>query len=244
MSSMPSGNNNSEIFSPAEGVLLKQKLHSTSSSVSSSSNPSRFEILQTRSNNETEAAAENTTFSFQTSDKGFNMAQNRCIPECQEFCDSSSSTGISTNNMSLLQQQLPPQCHLHIRNEVEASGSVDEKNCHDVVLVCEDPAVCVNKNNRTKSRNGNETSSDQTIGTIGISEKEGRLLGIISTFLHVHPFGASLDYIWSYAQKVLPALRPNQIEVLMTKFPILFKQEISGVGATLERKWVFVGFNS
>lgn len=26
--------------------------------------------------------------------------------------------------------------------------------------------------------------------------------GIMSTFLHVHPFGANLEYLWSYMQRL------------------------------------------
>lgn len=80
--------------------------------------------------------------------------------------------------------------------------------------------------------------------SIYITEKEARLIGIISTFLHVHPFGASLDYIWSYAQKTIPGVYPIQIEALMLKFTSLFRQEMTGIGATLERKWIFTGFSS
>ncbi|CAB1337460.1 unnamed protein product [Coregonus sp. 'balchen'] len=34
------------------------------------------------------------------------------------------------------------------------------------------------------------------------SEREALLVGIISTFLHVHPFGASIEYICSYLQQL------------------------------------------
>ncbi|KAG8003875.1 Ecto-NOX disulfide-thiol exchanger 2 [Nibea albiflora] len=34
------------------------------------------------------------------------------------------------------------------------------------------------------------------------SEREALLVGIISTFLHVHPFGASIEYICSYLQRL------------------------------------------
>lgn len=74
-------------------------------------------------------------------------------------------------------------------------------------------------------------------------DKEAKLIGIISTFLHVHPFGASTDYVWSYVQKMEPQLSPNQVEDLLRKFPTVFIQEMSGVGANIERKWVFNGFN-
>jgi hypothetical protein len=67
--------------------------------------------------------------------------------------------------------------------------------------------------------------------------------GLISTFLHVHPFGAGIDYIWSYLQKVEPNLRPPEVEALMNRFPSVFRQELSGIGANMERKWIFAGFS-
>lgn len=33
--------------------------------------------------------------------------------------------------------------------------------------------------------------------------------GIISTFLHVHPFGANLEYLWSYIQRLDSQVRRN-----------------------------------
>lgn len=86
--------------------------------------------------------------------------------------------------------------------------------------------------------------SDITDLTNQLSEKEAKLIGIISTFLHVHPFGAGVDYVWSYVHKLEPNLKPVDVENLMTKFPTVFKQELSGIGANLERRWLFNGFNS
>jgi hypothetical protein len=57
-------------------------------------------------------------------------------------------------------------------------------------------------------------------------------------FLNVHPFGAGVDYVWSYVQKLEPQIRPADIEALLTRFPSLFQQELSGIGANMERRWV------
>jgi len=67
--------------------------------------------------------------------------------------------------------------------------------------------------------------------------------GLIATFLHIHPFGASVDYLWSYLQKMEPGIKPNEVEVLMQRFPQVFKQELFGIGANMERRWQFSGFN-
>ncbi|XP_064182912.1 ecto-NOX disulfide-thiol exchanger 1-like [Anguilla rostrata] len=74
------------------------------------------------------------------------------------------------------------------------------------------------------------------------SEKEALLLGIISTFLHVHPFGANIEYLWSYIQRLDTKVSAAELERLMVRLPRMFKQEFSGVGATLEKRWKFCGF--
>ncbi|XP_043560567.1 ecto-NOX disulfide-thiol exchanger 2 isoform X2 [Chiloscyllium plagiosum] len=75
------------------------------------------------------------------------------------------------------------------------------------------------------------------------SEREALLVGIISTFLHVHPFGASIDYICSYLQRLDAKISPSEIEGLMSRLQHVFQQEITGVGASLEKRWKFGGFD-
>ena len=68
--------------------------------------------------------------------------------------------------------------------------------------------------------------------------------GVISAFLHVHPFGAGVDYVWSYLQKIEPTLRPSEVEGLLSRFPTVFRQELFGIGANMERRWQFAGFSA
>ncbi|CAH1178934.1 unnamed protein product [Phaedon cochleariae] len=77
-----------------------------------------------------------------------------------------------------------------------------------------------------------------------LGERQAKLVGIISAFLNVHPFGAGLDYIWSYVSKIEPNLRTAEIETLMSRFPAVFKQELVGIGANIERRWMFNAFSS
>ncbi|KAM9741658.1 ecto-NOX disulfide-thiol exchanger 2 isoform 1-T1 [Menidia menidia] len=74
------------------------------------------------------------------------------------------------------------------------------------------------------------------------SEREALLVGIISTFLHVHPFGASIEYICSYLQRLDTKINPGEVEALLSRLPCTFRQELSGVGASLEKRWNFCGF--
>lgn len=86
------------------------------------------------------------------------------------------------------------------------------------------------------------SKSDNSDSGCQLVEKEAKLIGIISTFLHVHPFGAGVDYVWSYVHKLEPMLKPIDVETLMRKYPTVFKQELSGIGANMERRWSFNGF--
>ncbi|XP_023657720.1 ecto-NOX disulfide-thiol exchanger 1 isoform X3 [Paramormyrops kingsleyae] len=90
---------------------------------------------------------------------------------------------------------------------------------------------------------GQDRSGEPTARGPAVSEKEALLLGIISTFLHVHPFGANIEYLWSYVQRLDAKVSAGELEGLMTRLPRMFKQEFSGVGATLEKRWKFCGFD-
>ena len=68
------------------------------------------------------------------------------------------------------------------------------------------------------------------------------LTALVSTFLHVHPFGATIDYIWSYLNRLDVKIRSSELEELIERFPRVFAEETSTVG-TLEKKWKFIGFD-
>ncbi|KAI9541523.1 Ecto-NOX disulfide-thiol exchanger 1 [Dissostichus eleginoides] len=74
------------------------------------------------------------------------------------------------------------------------------------------------------------------------SERDALLIGIISTFLNVHPFGASMEYICSYLQRLDTKINTSEVEALLSRLPGTFRQELSGVGASLEKRWSFCGF--
>ncbi|CAB1325635.1 unnamed protein product [Coregonus sp. 'balchen'] len=74
------------------------------------------------------------------------------------------------------------------------------------------------------------------------SEREALLVGIISTFLHVHPFGASIEYICSYLQRLNTKINTGEVDALLGRLPCTFRQELTGVGASLEKRWKFCGF--
>ncbi|XP_054711105.1 ecto-NOX disulfide-thiol exchanger 2-like [Uloborus diversus] len=79
--------------------------------------------------------------------------------------------------------------------------------------------------------------------TLSITENEAQLIGLISTFLNVHPFGASIDYICSYLYQIDNTVRARDVESMMKRFPSVFNEASTGIGASLEKKWTFCGFN-
>ena len=90
------------------------------------------------------------------------------------------------------------------------------------------------------SHDGNDMSSSSSINL----ENDARLIGLISTFLNVHPFGANIDYICSFLHQIDSSIRVRDVENLMKRFPTLYKEESSGIGANLGKKWRYVGFQT
>lgn len=83
-----------------------------------------------------------------------------------------------------------------------------------------------------------------------IDVNEARLIGLISSFLVVHPFGASLENILTYVQQVSMTMRAKEVEHILRRYNSIFiENEIDSQpnGAessiTAERKWKFGGFD-
>uniref|UniRef100_A0A1B0C9D8 Putative rna polymerase ii c-terminal domain-binding protein ra4 corethrella appendiculata n=1 Tax=Lutzomyia longipalpis TaxID=7200 RepID=A0A1B0C9D8_LUTLO len=76
-----------------------------------------------------------------------------------------------------------------------------------------------------------------------LDPEEAKIIGLVSTFLMVHPFGASTDYIYSYVHRVAPHLRPKGLEEILSKYENLFVEQVKGIGAKIERNWRFCGFD-
>lgn len=83
-----------------------------------------------------------------------------------------------------------------------------------------------------------------------IDVDEARLIGLISSFLVVHPFGASLENISKYVQQVSMQLHAKDVEDILDRYKTIFNamdSQQNGVESsssiTTERKWKFCGFN-
>lgn len=65
---------------------------------------------------------------------------------------------------------------------------------------------------------------------------------LVTTFLHVHPFGANIDYIWSYLHRLDVKIRSSELEDLLEKYPSVFGH--NELERSVEKKWKFVGYES
>ncbi|XP_048349444.1 ecto-NOX disulfide-thiol exchanger 1 isoform X1 [Sphaerodactylus townsendi] len=127
--------------------------------------------------------------------------------------------------LKILQEQLKKNTKELAETNGHSEPQANEINVMTVPLV-----------NQDRERNSEKQSQPLK------SEKEALLIGIISTFLHVHPFGANIEYLWSYMQQLDSRISAGEIEMLLVRLPRMFKQEFTGVGATLEKRWKFCAF--
>ncbi|XP_031621671.1 ecto-NOX disulfide-thiol exchanger 2 [Contarinia nasturtii] len=75
-----------------------------------------------------------------------------------------------------------------------------------------------------------------------------RLIGLISSFLVVHPFGASLENIITYVQQVSMPIHDKDVENILRRYKSVFIEMDSQPNAdeppiAVERKWKFCGFD-
>lgn len=126
-----------------------------------------------------------------------------------------------------------------LQNKLKTSSeSKSNRSLDRDIINLDDP-----ESEQADSASISETVSSEN-GSQQLNARDAKLIGVISAFLNVHPFGAGLDYIWSYVSKLETNLRPSDIELLMTRFPTVFKQELAGIGANIERRWIFNAFNT
>ncbi|XP_073520001.1 ecto-NOX disulfide-thiol exchanger 1 [Phyllobates terribilis] len=144
------------------------------------------------------------------------------------------------NKKSELEKAKEEQTHAHalvnvLKDQLKNAKDVADSNNHDY-LPKENGIVSVAVFNHDKEKDSEKQRQALK------SEKEALLIGIISTFLNVHPFGANIEYLWSYLQQLDSRISANEIESLLMRLPRMFKQEFTGVGATLEKRWKFCAF--
>ncbi|GFS74224.1 ecto-NOX disulfide-thiol exchanger 1 [Nephila pilipes] len=88
-------------------------------------------------------------------------------------------------------------------------------------------------------------SSTQCISDlVNVTESDIFIAALISIFLNAHPKGAHIDYICSYLFENHSPVNESDARYSLAKFPYLFKEIRTGIGATLQKKWNFIAFKS
>ncbi|KAG9492053.1 hypothetical protein GDO78_000531 [Eleutherodactylus coqui] len=171
----------------------------------------------------------------------FSKAQRKNIDIWRKHCEQLVAMQEELNNKkSELEKAKEEQTHAHalvnvLKEQLKNAKEVPDSNNHDY-LAKENGTVNVAVFNHDKEKDSEKQRQALK------SEKEALLIGIISTFLNVHPFGANIEYLWSYLQQLDSRISANEIESLLMRLPRMFKQEFTGVGATLEKRWKFCAF--
>lgn len=141
---------------------------------------------------------------------------------------------------------------LLLKTKIATSNSNNRKSCGssgDASSVSNDdqPATHVgDSHSEATSEMGGSAVAAALLGTSlkweRVDEDEARIISLVSAFLVVHPFGASTDYIWSYVNRFVPVVRPKGLEEILVRYSNLFVEDVTGVGAKIERKWRYNGF--
>lgn len=141
-----------------------------------------------------------------------------------------------------------------ISSSVSALGS-ETDDCDNDEIVCLDddenegsvevPLLntdCSNAPQTVIAAGAPATSDGKHIACERLNTDEAHVICLVSTFLVVHPFGASLDTIHSYIQSTAGnqlSLRPQELEDILRQHTGIFRE----VGAVTERRWKFCGFD-
>uniref|UniRef100_A0A3Q1H2P7 RRM domain-containing protein n=1 Tax=Anabas testudineus TaxID=64144 RepID=A0A3Q1H2P7_ANATE len=129
-------------------------------------------------------------------------------------------------------QQLKNQVHHNIQETLNSSGTRGEAT----------RSLCYTQSEEIIRSDKLDSHDRNWMLNMSVLHPVCSTAGIISTFLHVHPFGASIEYICSYLQRLDTKINPSEVEALLSRLPCTFRQELTGVGASLEKRWNFCGF--
>ncbi|KAK3753703.1 hypothetical protein RRG08_038350 [Elysia crispata] len=147
------------------------------------------------------------------------------------------------NALQGMQQQLIAQRAIvtNMEKELEEAKKKSSSNLDTPVAEVErERNIEVNTPAESKKE---ESSALVSSSGLALSDKEAKILGLVCCFLHVHPHGATVDYLWSYLRQLL-SVRVREVEDLLEKVPAIFQQEVIGVGAATERRWIFTGMRT
>lgn len=95
----------------------------------------------------------------------------------------------------------------------------------------------------TKATATIETSLDVHATNAAPDVRQAKILAFASTFLMIHPLGASLDQIWSYVGRYVSEMKPKELEDTFVRYRQLFDR-VSGTNGDKEENEEASGINS
>lgn len=120
------------------------------------------------------------------------------------------------------------------------SLSDNDTNDSDKDVVCIDDTklneqLCMQPTNSSNlDRNKNVIDGNHQF----ICIEEVHLIGLLSSFLIIHPYGASLENILTYVKQISMELNAKDVENTLRRHKIIFDEVV----ASNETKWKFCGF--
>ncbi|XP_072945305.1 ecto-NOX disulfide-thiol exchanger 2-like [Epargyreus clarus] len=76
-----------------------------------------------------------------------------------------------------------------------------------------------------------------------VPPSEAKLISILTAFLMVHPLGVSIEYLTSYVKSMIPNVTQVDVQTILMKYADVFECKTTGVGASIEHKWIFAAFD-
>uniref|UniRef100_A0A452GJI5 RRM domain-containing protein n=1 Tax=Gopherus agassizii TaxID=38772 RepID=A0A452GJI5_9SAUR len=148
------------------------------------------------------------------------------------------------NKKSELQQAKEEQTHTEARlkvlqEQLKSAKELAEINGQDESQANEINMLTVALVNQEREKNSEKRSQGLK------SEKEALLIeNISSTFVLYISYFLNITQLFLTVVLLFPLsqISANEIETLLMRLPRMFKQEFTGVGATLEKRWKFCAF--
>lgn len=137
------------------------------------------------------------------------------------------------------------------------SDDDDDDNHDNNVIVSENAAI--DQEDDTEVQISCDTSNQNIVNQQQIAADEARLIALISSFLVIHPFGASLENILLYVNEVTAQFHAKHIENVLHRYKCIFSEIVrqssndantdenasgNGTGSDgQQHKWKFNGFD-
>lgn len=124
------------------------------------------------------------------------------------------------------------------KNEVKQESGAEDSD-EDVVCLEDEAAIKLSEEEIATATEPIEPKDEGKTGE-KLSVDEAHLIGLMSTYLVVHPFGATVRTIHEYLQRVLKNVDVNEMNNVLNRHKTIFGE----VDGSDELMWKFIGFDS